>query len=85
MKNVNNNFNETIITKTLVKKPASIQETTSDAFGSLLNKNKQHQDKEEEIDTKNQEEVISSNNTIRSQVEIENISYLNKAFLFSVA
>jgi len=83
LKNINNNFNETIISKTLVKKPVNVKEITGDSFGSLLHKKEQQ--KEEEIDTINQEEVISSNNTIPSQVEIENISYLNKAFLFSVA
>jgi len=83
LKNINNNFNETIISKTLVKKPVNVNEITGDSFGSLLHKKEQQ--KEEEIDTINQEEVISSNNTISSQVEIENISYLNKAFLFSVA
>jgi len=81
LKNITNSFNEIIISKTLSSQQAYTNEISNNKFSSLLNDNSNKQ--EEEL-KQEQEKKQSSDNTISPQVELQNISYLNKLFLFSV-
>ena len=79
MKKTTNNFNEIIIGRTLSTQGTSNQEPTSkkivnEEFSSLLNNN-----------SNKQEDEKSSDNLVNHQLELQNLSYLNKMFLSSVA
>ena len=75
MKNIPNSFNEIIINKTLASQHHNVETTTNTQFDSLLN----NEVKEIEEITEIQKES-SSTKTI-PQIELENLSYLNKIFL----
>ena len=80
MKNITNNFNEIIIGKTLTSHHTYTKKVGNDQFSSLLNNNSNEKEPEQK---KEQEE--SSDTIIPQQLELQNSSYLNKLFLFSVA
>ena len=74
MKNINNNFNEIIIGKTLSKQLTTTKEVKNDEFSSLLNNN-----------SAKKEDEKSSVNLTNQQLELQNLSYLNKVYLSFVA
>ncbi len=76
MENITNSFNEIIISKTLLSQQTYKKEITSTEFSSFLNDDSIKEEKEIEK---------PSNNVISSQLELQNLSYLNKVFLYSVA
>lgn len=80
MKNITNSFNEIIIGKTLSNKATYTKDITNNQFSALLN-NKSNQEETEQKET--QEEP--SENITNQQLELQNISYLNKILLYSVA
>lgn len=75
MKNISNNFNEIIITKTLASQQNYIKEPTNTQFASLINNEVQ------EVDDSTEVQEDSSNYKLIQQLELENLSYLNKIFL----
>ena len=79
MKNITNSFNEIIIGKTLANQPTYTKNISNNQFSSLLN-NKSNEQETEQKET--QEEP--SENITSQQVELQNVSYLNKIFLYSV-
>ena len=83
MKNITNNFNEIIINKTLSSQYIHATKSVNNEFSSFLEDNVKEQEEVEEIEE--QEEEQTSPYTISHQVELQNTSYLNKIFLFSVA
>ena len=88
MKNITNNFNEIIINKTLSSSHLLPVKSVNNEFSSFLEDNsKENKEQEEETLelTQSQEQEESSPYTISQQVELQNTSYLNKIFLFSVA
>ena len=74
MKNITNNFNEIIIGKTLSTQGISNKKIVNDEFSSLLNNN-----------SNKKEDEKTSDNLFNHQLELQNLSYLNKMFLSSVA
>lgn len=75
MKNISNNFNEIIITKTLASQQNYIKKPTNTEFSSLIN------NEVKEIDDSTEVQEDSSKYKIIQQLELENLSYLNKIFL----
>lgn len=75
MKNIPNSFNEIIINKTLASQQQYVKIVTNTQFNSLLN----NEVKETKETTEIHEE--SSNTKTIPQIELENLSYLNKIFL----
>lgn|GEM_PF-6698882 len=74
MNNITSNFNEIIIGKTLSPQGISTKKIINDEFSSLLNNN-----------SNKQEDEKTSANLVNQQLELQNLSYLNKMFLSSVA
>jgi hypothetical protein len=74
LKNINNNFNEIIIGKTLSTQGTSTKKVIDGEFSSLLDNN-----------SNKREDEKSSANLVSQQLELQNLSYLNKMFLSSVA
>ncbi len=74
MKNIANSFNEIIIGKTLSTQGTSTNKNLNSEFSSLLNNN-----------SNKQEDEKSSASLVNQQLELQNLSYLNKVFLSSVA
>lgn len=79
MKNITNSFNEIIISKTLSPRQ-NTKEVTNGQFSSLLNQNTK-----EELTQKDNEQEKPLETKSNPQLELQNISYLNKIFLSSVA
>jgi len=75
LKNISNNFNEIIITKTLASQQNYIKKPTNTEFSSLIN------NEVKEIDDSTEVQEDSSKYKIIQQLELENLSYLNKIFL----
>lgn len=76
MQNITNSFNEIIIGKTLTNHQTYTKQVSNNEFSSLINN-----DSDKQEDTQKE----SSVNVVSQQVELQNLSYLNKALLFSVA
>jgi len=74
LNNITSNFNEIIIGKTLSPQGISTKKIINDEFSSLLNNN-----------SNKQEDEKTSANLVNQQLELQNLSYLNKMFLSSVA
>jgi hypothetical protein len=84
LKNISNSFNEIIINKTLNTQHLHPIKSTNNEFSSLLTDKIEEQEVEmntDEIDEKEESSLYK----ISQQVELQNTSYLNKIFLFSVA
>ena len=80
MKNITNSFNEIIVGKTLSNHQTYTKKLTNTQFSSLLNNNANEQEPEE-----NEKKEESSEQKTTQQLELQNVSYLNKVFLSSVA
>ena len=80
MKNITNNFNEIIIGKTLSNQQTYTKNVTNEQFSSLLNNKSNEQEPEQKETQEEPSEKITN-----QQVELQNVSYLNKVFLSSVA
>jgi len=80
LKNITNSFNEIIIGKTLSNQQSYTKNGNNDQFSSLLNNKSNEQDSEQKETQEEPSEKITN-----QQLELQNISYLNKVFLSSVA
>ena len=80
MKNITNNFNEIIIGKTLSNQQTYTKNVTNEQFSSLLNNKSNEQEPEQKETQEEPSEKITN-----QQVALQNVSYLNKVFLSSVA
>lgn len=82
LKNITNNFNEIIVKKTLSAQHIHNTKSVNNEFSSFLEDDTNKQEAEiQEFEEKEE----SSMYVMSEQVELQNTSYLNKIFLFSVA